>query len=128
MVIGRGAGSDLVIVDPSVSERHAALRLSDGVWTVADLGSTNGSWVDGEAVQGELPIASGCSLRLGGVELVFAAHDRWGDSPPRPMRQPGDRPGFVLMAPTERRIPVPVLVGIGITLLALAGYLLARVG
>lgn len=126
-VIGRGADSDLVVADPSVSERHARLRLDDGVWTLADLGSVNGSWVDGEAVQADLPLASGCAIRLGAVDLVFAAHDRWQDSPRRDAAD-GARPSYVLAPTPSSRIPVPVLVGLAIIVLALAGYLLTRVG
>lgn len=122
--LGRGEDNDVVLGDPSVSERHARLRLSDGVWSVADLGSVNGTWVDGEPVQGELPLASGCSLRLGGIELVFAAHDRWEDSPRR--SGPG-RPDYVLEASLSSRPPAPVLIGAAILMLALAGYLLTRV-
>ena len=50
VLIGRVPGNDLVIADPSVSARHARLRLSGGVWTLADLGSVNGTSVDGTPV------------------------------------------------------------------------------
>lgn len=119
--IGRGGDNDLILADPSVSEHHARLRLDAGVWTVGDLGSVNGTWVDGEPVQGDVPIASGSSLRLGTIELVFAAHDRWEDSPPAV-----ERPGYVLGVSESRAVPVPLLVGAAILVLALAGWLLAR--
>ena len=123
VTVGRGDDNDVVLGDPSVSERHARLRLAAGVWTLADLGSVNGSWVDGEAVQEELPLASGCSIRLGGTELGFSAHDRWEDSPP-----PRARTEYFLTTDTSsRRSPTLVLVGAGILLLALAGWLLTRV-
>lgn len=125
--IGRGGDNDVVLSDPSVSEHHAVLRLAGGVWTLSDAGSVNGSWVDGEPVQGGLPVASGSTLRLGAVELVFAGHDRWEDSPPPSRGLPRDRPGYVLSAGDPSRIPAAVMIGGGIFLLALVGYLLARV-
>src|SRR5690606_20221430 len=73
--LGREAGNTAVLDAPSVSAMHAELRLRGGVWLVEDLGSVNGTWVDGEPVHGVLPVAPGSVLRFGDVELVFAPHD-----------------------------------------------------
>ena len=79
--IGREAGNDVVLSAASLSATHAELRLRGGVWTVTDLGSMHGSWVDGEPVYGAVPLGPGSTIRLGDVEAVFSPKDRWEDSP-----------------------------------------------
>ncbi len=64
--LGRGAEASLPIADPSLSREHARLEVSGRVITVADLGSTNGTRIDGAAV-GAMPVAltPGAVLQLG---------------------------------------------------------------
>ncbi|WP_239334305.1 ATP-binding cassette domain-containing protein [Frankia sp. CiP3] len=70
-VVGRGKGSDLVLIDRQVSRRHVVITRTDTEWTAQDV-SSYGTWVDGQrvkqvAVQGEI------RLRLGapdGPELA----------------------------------------------------------
>src|SRR5713101_856175 len=69
--IGRADYNDLVVPDPSVSTSHAKLQRREGVWVLEDLDSTNGTFVDGEQVKGEAPLAPGATVRLGDVQLVF---------------------------------------------------------
>jgi len=73
--VGRADYNDLVLPDPSVSTTHAKLQRREGVWVVVDLDSTNGTFVDGERIKGEAPIAPGASLRFGDVGLVFEPTD-----------------------------------------------------
>jgi class 3 adenylate cyclase len=73
MVIGRGAEQcELVVPHPTVSRRHARLTMAGGALQIEDLGSTNGTRVDGVALRAGTPVAlqGGCKLRLGDVELV----------------------------------------------------------
>src|SRR5437660_4961177 len=67
--------NDIVLPDPSVSTAHAKLQRREGVWVVVDLDSTNGTFVDGERVTGESPLAPGTLLRFGDVQLVFEPSD-----------------------------------------------------
>ncbi|MFN8533888.1 MAG: FHA domain-containing protein [Dehalococcoidia bacterium] len=67
--IGRSAGSGLVIPDDTVSSRHALLRQVDGRWWLEDLGSTNGTRVNGRPVAGSTVVVIGDVLELGGVRL-----------------------------------------------------------
>lgn len=70
VTIGRGDQAMLVVPDPSVSAVHAVLQVrEDGVW-IADLGSTNGTAVEGAAIGKEpVPLAAGAVARIGGSLL-----------------------------------------------------------
>ena len=50
IVIGRSSELDMVLVEEMVSRKHARIALTDGVITIEDLGSTNGTFVNGEKV------------------------------------------------------------------------------
>jgi hypothetical protein len=64
--LGRDPACEVVVDHPSVSWRHLALTPGrDGGWTVTDLGSTNGTTVDGAAVTGPTPLHPGAVLALG---------------------------------------------------------------
>jgi pSer/pThr/pTyr-binding forkhead associated (FHA) protein len=73
--IGRADYNDLVIPDESVSTTHAKLQRREGVWVLVDLDSTNGTFVDGDRVKGESPLAPGATIRFGDVSLVFEPTD-----------------------------------------------------
>jgi putative serine protease PepD len=68
--IGREAGADLVLADGKASRRHAALRvLPDGRATLYDLGSSNGTFVNGQRVQSVL-LNGGEQIQIGDTVLV----------------------------------------------------------
>jgi pSer/pThr/pTyr-binding forkhead associated (FHA) protein len=73
--IGRADYNDLVLSDESVSSQHAKLTRREGIWILVDLGSTNGTMVDGERVTEDTPLAPGCFVRFGDVQLVFEPTD-----------------------------------------------------
>lgn len=75
ITIGRTSNNDLAFNEVSISRFHAYLRLDGDRWLVADAGSKNGTWVDGERLQPrrERAIGSKGVLRLGDVELTFYA-------------------------------------------------------
>lgn len=73
--IGRADYNDLVVPDESVSTSHAKLQRREGIWVLADLESTNGTYVDGEKITSETPIAPGTMVRFGDVQLVFEPTD-----------------------------------------------------
>ena len=73
MVIGRSADqSELVVAHATVSRRHARLSLSGEALQVEDLGSTNGTAVNGAALGSGTPVTlhAGNKLRIGDVELL----------------------------------------------------------
>jgi S1-C subfamily serine protease len=68
--IGREAGVDLVLSDGKASRRHAALRvLPDGRATLYDLGSSNGTFVNGRRIQSTL-LQGGEQIQIGDTVLV----------------------------------------------------------
>lgn len=69
--IGRAEHNEVRLRDNSVSGSHASLLLRNGTWTVIELGSTNGTYVDGERVNGEWVLRGVCELRVGNIKMVF---------------------------------------------------------
>lgn len=70
LTIGRSPDNDLVIPDIRVSRHHAVIVSTSEGWTVRDLHSTNGTFVDGEPVT-EARIAARVTLSLGGHQLTL---------------------------------------------------------
>jgi hypothetical protein len=68
--IGSGAGSTVTVGDVGVSRRHAGIRKSEGGFELADLGSTNGVYVNGERVA-KRRLQSADVIRVGATEMVF---------------------------------------------------------
>lgn len=68
--IGRMSTNDVVLSDQNVSRRHAELRRSGDRWTVVDLGSTNGTSVNGKLAR-EHELTGGDRITFGSTELVF---------------------------------------------------------
>lgn len=70
---GRSTESDVFLDDVTVSRSHAVFeRRPDGSWFVRDLGSLNGTYVNGEQVD-ETKLASGDEVQVGLFKLVFFA-------------------------------------------------------
>jgi hypothetical protein len=69
--IGRSAHADIVLADPSVSGHHAKLAPHGDAFAIADLGSTNGTTVDGRAVQGEHVLRGGETIGIGDARLRY---------------------------------------------------------
>jgi pSer/pThr/pTyr-binding forkhead associated (FHA) protein len=70
VVIGRLDDSDVVLPDPEISRRHAEVRRENGEFVLQDLGSTNGTLVNDEAVQ-ERTLREGDRIAIGGSVLEF---------------------------------------------------------
>jgi pSer/pThr/pTyr-binding forkhead associated (FHA) protein/subtilisin family serine protease len=90
--LGRGSENDVVLHSPTVSRHHARIVCLDGVCTVEDLGSSNGTFVDGQRVSRAL-LKPGSQLQLGDVIITYDAPER-------------QREGAWLEM-GERRYPVP---------------------
>jgi serine phosphatase RsbU (regulator of sigma subunit)/pSer/pThr/pTyr-binding forkhead associated (FHA) protein len=72
IVVGRGGTADLVLADSSVSRRHAQITWEGSSWTVRDLASANGTFVNERRVSADTPLSSGDTLRVGSLLLTFS--------------------------------------------------------
>lgn len=70
-VLGRREGSDLQLSDPHVSRAHAVIRRQSGAVWLEDLGSTGGTFVNGEPVTGSQALRHGDTVRFGTVDTRF---------------------------------------------------------
>ena len=70
MTMGRAARADFIVDAPLVSRLHCRLTLDDhGRLEIEDLGSTNGTWVNGRKIK-RAPLRSGDKLKVGRVEFA----------------------------------------------------------
>jgi DNA-binding winged helix-turn-helix (wHTH) protein len=70
-VVGRHPGSDVWINATSVSREHARIVIGDGIATIEDCGSTNGTFVDGKKVSGRHSLVDGSSVTFGSEKTTF---------------------------------------------------------
>ncbi len=68
-VIGRGTEADVIVDDIGVSRRHAEVRVEGDRLVAADLGSTNGTFVDGERIS-TAEVVDGSQIKIGRSTLV----------------------------------------------------------
>ena len=79
LVLGR-EGTDVVLEDTEVSRRHALIRVVDDAFELEDLGSRNGTRVDGERISGTVRLAERAQIRVGQTELLFEAPRQAGET------------------------------------------------
>jgi DNA-binding winged helix-turn-helix (wHTH) protein len=72
-VLGRDPDLELFLDSPSVSRRHACIRIAGDEATIEDLESKNGTFVGDRPVDSIMRLGSGDSIRLGSVRLTFTA-------------------------------------------------------
>ena len=96
LVIGREGG--LAIDDERASREHAELRWSAGRFTVRDLGSKNGTFVDGVQTDGEMPAAPGAIVRVGRSLVLLVGDVRAFDA----VREPEMASGEYVIGPQLR--------------------------
>jgi pSer/pThr/pTyr-binding forkhead associated (FHA) protein len=63
-VIGRESDCHLAVPSPTVSKRHAELRLEDGQWSIEDLRTRNGTCVNGQRIFSRTPLSHNDEIRI----------------------------------------------------------------
>lgn len=91
LVIGRSTAADLVLNDPEVSRRHAAISQENGILLLVDLQSRNGTYVNERRITQPHPLQSGDVIRVGRTHLVLCHQ-------PAPV-QPGPAVAGVTVSP-----------------------------
>ncbi len=72
VTLGRSRNCDVVLDDPNVSREHAEIRPRGGSWVLSDLGSTNGSSLNGRRIERPEVVRPGDQIELGTCEIRFA--------------------------------------------------------
>ena len=75
MILGRGPGVDFAFDDPDMSRQHASIECSENGLGIRDLGSTNGLFVNGDAVQAA-DLENGDRVQLGGLTFQLVIEKR----------------------------------------------------
>lgn len=71
VVLGRGASADIQLEDTFASSRHARIARQGSVMVIEDLGSTNGTYLNGEPLRGPQPLHRGDRIRIGDTEFSY---------------------------------------------------------
>jgi diguanylate cyclase (GGDEF)-like protein len=95
MVLGRGQQADVEILDDGISRRHAALRFDEEHVILEDLGSRNGTYLNGQRIDREARVADGDKIQLSSSTILkFTYADRLDESFQRRMYESSLRDGL----------------------------------
>jgi len=138
--IGRDSTNEITVNDAEVSRRHSRLTFQGGKYVLEDMGSTNGTYVNGQRLTGPRVLKSGEVISLGEqIVFVYEAVDsdpgatmvssRNVAGPPRPVATPPPPPqayagqvpaGQPEPMPAKKTNPVPIAIAVGAVLLICA--------
>lgn len=139
LTIGRDSSNEVTINDAEVSRRHARLTFQGGKFVLEDLGSTNGTFVNGQRLAGPRVLKAGEVVSFGEqIVLVFESTNfdpaatvaspraavvpsasRPVTPPPPPAQYAGSVPASPMpeAAPAKKSNTTPVIIGVGVLLL-----------
>ena len=82
-LVGRSVECTVRLDSTDVSRRHARILIKNDAATLEDLGSTNGTFVDGKRITGAVPLADGMTVTFGSLETIFRSSP---EEPPTEIR------------------------------------------
>lgn len=71
IVLGRSSEADILVDDTGVSRRHLEIQTDNGITRAVDLGSTNGSYVNGQKIDGQVDLSDGSTITMGRTKITF---------------------------------------------------------
>lgn len=98
VTIGRTTEADIVLDNPSVSRIHAVVEMENGENYLTDIGSTNGSWVNGERISSRTWLKSGDEIMIGKFQMVDGSGDTVFDQQSRAVNM-GEDPRTIYVPP-----------------------------
>lgn len=108
--IGRSRENDIVLDDSSVSRRHAVLEVAETGASIADLGSRNGTKVQGQKIGQAVPLAHDARIKIGLFQLRFLTQEASpvvvGEEEPLPPAEPAEEEAEFPEPPPEEPAPV----------------------
>ncbi|MBL6975307.1 MAG: FHA domain-containing protein [Deltaproteobacteria bacterium] len=107
LVVGRSLDADIVLNDPSVSRKHFEIHHRDGEWVLKDLGSVNGTKLDGQRVQGEGPLAEGNQIEAGQTLMKFSSDEDQTRALEQPVTHPSEEATIIAEAPSVGQVNMP---------------------
>lgn len=114
IVIGRDEGVDIVIATPAVSRRHARLMMENNGYIIEDLGSSNGTFVNGDRLIGRRALNHRDQIRLGqAITLSYSAPviEEPGKTAVRPSTPVPATPSHVMQTTIGEEVSLPVAAG-----------------
>jgi pSer/pThr/pTyr-binding forkhead associated (FHA) protein len=103
-IVGRQVeGTGLAILEPSVSRHHAHVTLDGDVWTLRDLGSANGTFLDDKLIEGAVQVKDNDRIRFGHIAFYFIA-----DVSRMPVPRVGRTATATIKPPERQTAPTPL--------------------
>ena len=125
--LGRAQDNEIILDDPKVSRHHAVFNLEADGWTITDLGSANGTFVNDQQIEEPYRLQSGDRIMVGDVELSYT--EPVAEQPPAPIYEaPQAAPAAPVaapVAPAKKKGGIPKWVWGGCAALLALGLLIA---
>ena len=105
ILLGRHISADIRLADPSVSRYHAVMTVTGGIWSITDLGSKSGTFVNERQVQ-HAKLIPGDVIRLGSVQLLVTDHSGGTSAGKKPQsKKPAAKKTAPKRAPVKKTQP-----------------------
>ncbi len=76
IILGRASECDLPLASDQISRQHCVLTRNDDSWSIEDLNSANGTFVDGQRIRDPAPLKERSRIKIGNVRITFHYKER----------------------------------------------------